>query len=330
MVVLPLCLLKFIHNNIEFFPTKGQVKIKLSKETKRRTRGPWSKAIIIKLVGRTVRLSYMQSKLNQLWRPEGRMDCIDLAYGFFLVRFFSKEDLDMVIKRGPWFVGDHFLSLRVWEPFFKPSTANVSLIAIWIRLNELPIELYETEVLKEIGESIGKVLKIDLHTAMEARSRYTRLCVQFDINKSLINSILIRRFEQVVTYEGIQRLCFSCGRVGHKVEACPYTIRKEKGPSTSSEEVQESQAFNADDESAKHRRVDDGDTRNTCESKDVEGQYGPWMIVSRRRYGQRGTRTGHGSGNGTWGSQQHGLDCSIPTNSRICGRNEHISWWSFI
>ena len=49
---------------------EGHVKIKLSKEMKRHTRGPWLKAIIVKLVGRIVGLSYMQSKLNQLWRPE--------------------------------------------------------------------------------------------------------------------------------------------------------------------------------------------------------------------------------------------------------------------
>ena len=91
---------------------KGQVKIKQSKETKKRIRGPWSKAIIVKLVGKIVGLSYMQSKLAQLWRPEGRMDCIDLSYGFFLVRFYSKEDLERVVKRGPWFIEDHFLSLK--------------------------------------------------------------------------------------------------------------------------------------------------------------------------------------------------------------------------
>ena len=84
----------------------------------------------MKLVGKTMGLSYMQSKLSQLWRSEGRMNCINLSYGFFLVKFYSKEDLERVIKRGPWFIGDHFLSLRPWEPFFKPSTANVSPITI--------------------------------------------------------------------------------------------------------------------------------------------------------------------------------------------------------
>ena len=96
---------------------EGQVRIMLSKETKKRIRGPWSKALIVKLIGKTMGLNYMQSRLAQLWRPEGRMDCIDLTYGFFLVRFYSKDDLEKVIKRGPWFIGDHFLSLRPWEPF---------------------------------------------------------------------------------------------------------------------------------------------------------------------------------------------------------------------
>ena len=92
-------------------------------------------------------------------------------------------------------LGDHFLSLRPWEPFFKPSSANVSMVAMWLRLYELPIELYEAEVLREIRDSIRKVLRIDTHTTMEAGGKYARLCIQIDIDKPLINNILIGRFE---------------------------------------------------------------------------------------------------------------------------------------
>ena len=112
----------------------------------------------------------------------------------------------------------------------------MSLVADWIRLNELPIELYEPKVLKEIGGNIGNVLRIDSYTAMEARGKYARLCIQVDVNKPLINIVIIGRFEQGVTYEGIQRLCFSCGRVGHKADSFPYTIRKGKGPLAATKE----------------------------------------------------------------------------------------------
>ena len=40
------------------------------------------------------------------------------------------------------------------------------------------------------------------------------------------NTILIGRFEQAVNYEGIQKLYFSYGRLGHLKEACPYTVRR--------------------------------------------------------------------------------------------------------
>ncbi|XP_075670334.1 uncharacterized protein LOC142640124 [Castanea sativa] len=115
------------------------------------------------------------------------------------VGFFSNEDLDAVLMKGLWFIGDHFLSIRPWEPFFKSSMANVSVITVWIRLCELPIELYDAEVLKQIGESIGKVLRIDSHTAMEARGKYARLCIQVDVNKPLVNTICIGHFEWVVS-----------------------------------------------------------------------------------------------------------------------------------
>ena len=61
---------------------------------------------------------------------------------------------------------------------------------------------------------------------MEARRRYARLCIQLDITKSLINTVLIGRFKQLVVYEGIHSLCFSCGRIGHRKEACLLTIKK--------------------------------------------------------------------------------------------------------
>lgn len=113
---------------------------------------------------------------------------------------------------------------------------------VWVRLNELPIELYEKNVLRQIGEAIGKVLRIDTHTTMEARGKYARFCVQIDINKPLTNTIVIGRFEQLVMYEGIQSLCFSCGRIGHQKDDCLFIIRKGKKvlePVESTEEVPE-------------------------------------------------------------------------------------------
>ena len=80
-----------------------------------------------------------------------------------MTRFYLKEDYEATLKRGPRFIGEHFLSIRSWEPNFRLESANVTSVAVWIRLNGLPIEYYNSEALLQIGKSIGNMLRVDTH-----------------------------------------------------------------------------------------------------------------------------------------------------------------------
>ncbi|XP_050259267.1 uncharacterized protein LOC126704310 [Quercus robur] len=271
----------------------GLAAVKLSRETKLRIRKPWSQTLIIKLYGKTVGFNFLQSKLQYLWKPIGRLDCVDLGCDFYSVRFTLKEDMDSVLEKGPWFIGGQFLSIRPWEPFFKPEAANVSSIAVWVWLHALPLELYETEVLKHIGEAIGKVLRIDAQTAMEVRGKYARLCIQVDMNKPLINTVLIGRFEQPVVYEGIQKLCFACGRVGHKKEVCPHIIRSSSSPVRGGNDEHGDSVGSRMVHDTDSTVIGGGMSEGSGATK-ANDSYGPWMLVTRRKNGQRGVRNAAG------------------------------------
>ena len=109
---------------------EGMAEIKLSKETKARIREPWSKASIVKVFGRTVGFNYLTFKINALWNPTAKIDCVNLGKDYFLIKFSSSDDYDKVLRGGPWFVGEHFLAIKPWEPYFKASEANLTSIAI--------------------------------------------------------------------------------------------------------------------------------------------------------------------------------------------------------
>ena len=162
-----------------------------------------------------------------LWKPAGKMDCVDLGKDFFLIRFTHVEDCHNVMERGPWFIGEHFLTIRPWEPNFRPSTADPLTVAVWVWFTGLPMKYYEAPVLKGIGQAIGRVLRIDTCIASESRDCYARLCSQVDLEKPLISTIPIGELEQAVECEGLNMLCFSCGRIGLHRGTCQYTVREQ-------------------------------------------------------------------------------------------------------
>ena len=61
--------------------------------------------------------------------------------------------------------------------------------------------------------------------------------MQVDVGKPLATAIMIGRLEKKICYEGIHKMCFGCGQLGHRKEKCPYIIWQE--PATSEMGVKE-------------------------------------------------------------------------------------------
>lgn len=172
--------------------------VKLSEERKGKMCAPWANALLVKVFDKNVGYHFLHSKLLGMWKLIGKMDCVDLGHDFFLIKFSIKENHSKVFRGGSRFVGGHYLSIHYWEPNFRSSTANVSLVAVWIQLPELPIEYYEPSVLRNIVKAIGPFLRIDTHAATESRGRFARLCVQICFDKPLVRNIKVGGLDQSV------------------------------------------------------------------------------------------------------------------------------------
>ena len=140
---------------------------------------------------------------------------IDIRYGFFIMCFDILKDYHHALMDGPWFMGEQYLHMQAWEVDFHPYIAKISTTAIWIRLEQLPIEYYHPEFLKHVGNKLGKLLKVDAITSAAIRGRYARVCVQINMANALPKRVKIGAFWQDIVYENRPMLCYRCGRIGH-------------------------------------------------------------------------------------------------------------------
>lgn len=111
-------------------------------------------SIIIKLFSKSVGHQLIKTKLQSFWRSLEPINLIDLGHAFFLIKFTHEDNMLHVLHDDPWFILGHFLMVRMWEPKFVVSSAQLAYSAIQARLPELPTEYYDGHLLKLVENKL--------------------------------------------------------------------------------------------------------------------------------------------------------------------------------
>jgi hypothetical protein len=71
----------------------------------------WKDLLIIKLLGKEIGFYQLNTRLKNLLKLTGGFELMDVANGFFMVKFDLEMDKTKVINEGPWMVFDHHLAV---------------------------------------------------------------------------------------------------------------------------------------------------------------------------------------------------------------------------
>ncbi|XP_031126652.1 uncharacterized protein LOC116028935 [Ipomoea triloba] len=248
-------------------------RVTFSKELRKELCSAWKMALIIKYLGKNIHLNVLNQRLPTMWNLQGKMNLIDIGYGCFVAGFDSKIDYLHVLLDGPWKLFDNYLVTQRWEPEFRPRTAKLSKMAVWVRLPDLPMEYFRDDTIRAILENVGKPLKLDRTTAVAAKGRFARAAVEVDLNKPLVSEVLVMNYAQLVEYEGLHVICFNCGVVGHREQACPEN--KPTGTEVPNADPNAEPAT----EATESRQTESPSPTPPVQTKP---RYGTWMLVTKK------------------------------------------------
>lgn len=124
---------------------------------------------------------------------------------------------------------------------------------------------------------------MDLHTAMEARGKYTCLSIQVDMSRPLITIFKISSHSQPVVYEGVNRLCFAYGWLGHWREVCQFTIKSSTSIPKDSLEPNTADCGDRAPTSPEVQPEVSTENRGASEEESSGTTFGPWMVISWKR-----------------------------------------------
>ncbi|KAI9090149.1 hypothetical protein K1719_028845 [Acacia pycnantha] len=183
---------------------------------------PFAKSLLVKLLGGSLSLYFLESKLNQIWARKGAIKLGNLENDFYVVSFQEWEDYERALTGGPWVISDKYLSVMRWRLGFNPRKEKIDKIAAWVCFPEIEVELFDKKILYNLGNSIGKVLKLDVHTTSRGRNKFARVCIELDLTKPLVPHYMVDGFLKQVEYESLHALCLNCGLFGHFKESCVH------------------------------------------------------------------------------------------------------------
>ncbi|XP_020698723.1 uncharacterized protein LOC110111275 [Dendrobium catenatum] len=111
--------------------------------------------------GRRILVHLVTAELRRQWTKFVKFNLASLGSDWVLCSFVSKEAMDNVLSRGPWFVNGHIVGLDKWSSEFNPNFLKGISCPIWIRIPSLPLYCWDEINVSRIASSVGECILID-------------------------------------------------------------------------------------------------------------------------------------------------------------------------
>nr|GEX75201.1 hypothetical protein [Tanacetum cinerariifolium] len=165
---------------------------------------------------------------------------LNSSTGLFSFQFSSMDGLNVMLENGPWFIRNHPLILKKWNPNVNLLQEDVGNVPVWVKLHGIPVKAFSEDGLSDIATKIGTPLMLDSYNSdmclqSWGRSSYARTMIELKADAELKDTIVVDMPKLIregfytctirVKYEWKPPRCACCKVFGHTQEECRKNLR---------------------------------------------------------------------------------------------------------
>ncbi|KAF9604144.1 hypothetical protein IFM89_002819 [Coptis chinensis] len=133
----------------------------------------------------------------------------------------------MVLDSGPIFIAGRIFIVMPWSEEVESQRENISSLPIWVKLTNIPKQLWSKKGLSFIASRLGKPHCCDAATLKMQRLDFARVCVVVSSTSKYPKSLnfKLRNGKELkigVEYTWIPPTCSHCVKFGHNTNKCPH------------------------------------------------------------------------------------------------------------
>jgi hypothetical protein len=133
------------------------------------------------------------------------------------------SDVEKIIHKY-WFIDSSPMLLKNWRPLFDAERERVDVLPIWVWLPGFPLEFWNENSFKVLGNLLGTYLDVDWSYKETCAHSMAQILVSINLRRGLDTNLEIvagnRSFIQKLDYEGVSFLCHRCHLLGNLANKC--------------------------------------------------------------------------------------------------------------
>ncbi|XP_039042456.1 uncharacterized protein LOC120181374 [Hibiscus syriacus] len=104
--------------------------------------------------------------------------------------------------------------MRKWVPGMIPYMISLASISIWVKLWNVPLELYSQDGLRYIVSALGRPLYTDHASALKHQFEFAKICINIDAKVTLPSFVMVE-LDESNRVVGVVELVWAPSRYGH-------------------------------------------------------------------------------------------------------------------